>query len=443
MKIALIYCPFEQGKRKSIPYGLIVLSTFLKKKYDVRCFDFNIQLFSNKTRYYFNHLLRFKYLPFKLRCSFAARCSPFGRIYKQWLERIISESPDIIGFSVHEENLLMSIRLAVYIKKKHPEKIIVFGGWVTIKPSVRDFLLKHKIVDYILVGEGEGTFLHLLRCLEKRKDVEKTIFSNNHLTIKDLDTLPVPDYSDFCFKDYPKTPLFYDISRGCTNNCDFCIGNRFLGPYRHKSVRKVCNDIRFLISKYPNSKFSFVDSLINSNPKNLKELCNRILKNNLKFNWVSNATCNNLSLSLVKKMYASGCSKLALGFESGSGHVLQAMNKKTDIINTKRIMNNTKKIGIKIYGLFIVGHPAEKWDDFFETFRFIWDNRMNMDSIDIQTLKICEGSNLYNSFNKNRSHPQSVLFWYIKGNNYIIRLLRYITLISEWKLLKIFDKLTQ
>ncbi len=66
------------------------------------------------------------------------------------------------GFQLGE-----AMRLARTLKKRHPEKIVVWGGvHVTFQPIQS---LRENIVDYVVIGEGEKRFPALLRALERGK----------------------------------------------------------------------------------------------------------------------------------------------------------------------------------------------------------------------------------------------------------------------------------
>ena len=79
-------------------------------------------------------------------------------------ERILSKDPTAVGFSVTCLNLLNANRIAELIKRMKPDSTIVFGGpQATIMPEE---VMKNHCVDYLVVGEGEITFVDLLRSIE-------------------------------------------------------------------------------------------------------------------------------------------------------------------------------------------------------------------------------------------------------------------------------------
>ena len=65
-------------------------------------------------------------------------------------------------------------------------------------------------------------------------------------------------------------------------------------------------------------------------------------------------------------MKKSGCTLLAIGFESGSQESLDKMNKRTTISQNIKVAELCKKYDIKILGYFLIGFP-------WETERSCWE----------------------------------------------------------------------
>jgi hypothetical protein len=68
----------------------------------------------------------------------------------------------------------------------------------------------------------------------------------------------------------------------------------------------------------------------------------------------------------------SGCENLSIGVESGSNHVLAAMDKKTDVEALYYEAEQFYKNNIKFLALLIIGHWSERWEDFVETLQMLY-----------------------------------------------------------------------
>ncbi len=80
-------------------------------------------------------------------------------------EILVEKKPDVIGFSILHGNRWGGLELARIAKQIDPRVTIVFGG-VGGTFLWEHFLTHFSDVDYVVIGEGEHTFLNLIRQLE-------------------------------------------------------------------------------------------------------------------------------------------------------------------------------------------------------------------------------------------------------------------------------------
>ena len=81
-------------------------------------------------------------------------------------ETLISRAPDIIGFSIVNANRWGAIDIAATAKAIDPGVSVVFGG-IGATFLWEHLLTRFEQIDYIVMGEGEKTFLKLVSALEK------------------------------------------------------------------------------------------------------------------------------------------------------------------------------------------------------------------------------------------------------------------------------------
>lgn len=97
----------------------------------------------------------------------------FGKTSEE-LEQIVREfKPDIVGisstFSMFERDATEIARL---VKKIDKSVIVVLGGvTATISSIYEPLLLKEKVYDIMIRGEGEDTFRELLNNFDRKKNV--------------------------------------------------------------------------------------------------------------------------------------------------------------------------------------------------------------------------------------------------------------------------------
>jgi len=183
---------------------------------------------------------------------------------------LFSKRPDVLGFSCYIWNIEETIKVIQVIKKIMPDLKIILGG-----PEVTyDFtywLKRLPEVDYIVVGEGEETFKHLLLQLDGPMDIEnvqgisymkdgKVIISPPRAKI-DLKQLPSPFRFEEDLPHLSKRVVYVETSRGCPFNCQFCLSSIELGV-RYFNREKMKEDIRFLMD-HGAKTIKFVDRTFN------------------------------------------------------------------------------------------------------------------------------------------------------------------------------------
>lgn len=304
---------------------------------------------------------------------------------------LISSGFKYIGFSTFVSNICYSLLLGNKIKRLNSNINIFYGGSSTAYRPIRDFMIKSRIADYVIVGEGENAIVKLISDLENNKANYSIIYSENispkNLSndevkvpiIKDLDILPFPDFNDLNLDNYTlnfaKNYRFVSIatSRGCVNRCAYCSETQYWHRYRQRSVKRVVEEIEYMYNNLNARIFFFCDSLINGNVTWLKDFCKQIVLKGLNIQWMSYATLNNLNLELLQLMYKSGCVALTLGIEHISTNTLKGVNKTSSIGNTKEHLLECIKVGIFPIANIIYALPSEASDDFIELLAFTCD----------------------------------------------------------------------
>ena len=154
--------------------------------------------------------------------------------------------------------------------------------------------------------------------------------------------------------------IIIDESRGCPNNCNFCLhpiksGNK----WRVKSANSIVDEMERLVSKYSINIFKFAGS---NTPQSLfTDVAKEILKRKLKVRYVAfGNTKSETSIEEFKLMKDSGCYALWFGIESGSQRILdEVLNKKIKVEQLRNKLINCKKAGIYTSGSIIIPVPDE------------------------------------------------------------------------------------
>jgi len=324
------------------------------------------------------------------------------------IDEILSYSCGILGFSIVDPKERLAIEFIKRIKEKSSNKKIILGGPATSTSEQRKIFLDNigKYIDAFVIGEGEETLFHLIGRLQNKEEIKdaegcfvkddtRWIYKERPV-ISPLDKVPFPTYEEFNMSLYGKS-LLVEWSRGCRGKCSFCKNYRLFPVYRAKSTDWVMEELRYHKERHNISEFTVTDNILNGDLKNLDEICNRIIKENLGIRWTGQiAPCKDMDFRFFKKMSEAGCYKLQIGLESGSDKVLKLMRKTFTAEISEKNIGFAKKAGIETEVFIMIGFPGETENDFRKTRNFINRNRNYIDAIkSINTLHLIAGTEVY------------------------------------------------
>jgi radical SAM superfamily enzyme YgiQ (UPF0313 family) len=294
---------------------------------------------------------------------------------------------DLIGIGAMGHALFRGLDLALKFKEKG--KIVFMGGYMA--SMIPELALN--VVDSIVIGDGEISFLQLLSDYERTGKLEKR-YDNQ---VNDLIGLPVPDFS--LLLDKPIGDMLpVQAGRGCPHSCTFCsISCLYKGRYITRPVDEVIRDIK-VIQSLGFRKFYLIDDNIVSNPGYLEELCQKIQP--LKMRWSTQCTMNLARNDmLLKKVVASGCEILSLGIESITQGGLDKLNKKwLQVKDHEELLIKFRKAGIMVSAEMIIGTDSDTEESLKATLDFIMRARIPL--LRIYILTPVPGTQMYDDLKK-------------------------------------------
>jgi anaerobic magnesium-protoporphyrin IX monomethyl ester cyclase len=319
------------------------------------------------------------------------------------IEKVILEKkPDIIGFSILQANRWGGIEIARIAKQIHPKVKIVFGG-VTPTFLWKHFLTHFPQIDFVVIGEGEYTFLNLVKFLEHNKkhqieDIRGIAFRKNGNvvrtapaeTIHQIDALPVPaKYFEY---------QHLSLTRGCPGKCAFCGSPKFWGPkVRFHSLEYFIDELERLYKKGVNF-FYFSDDTFSVDKNRVIEICKKILEKGMNIKWVAISRVNYMSEDILYWMRKAGCIQISYGVESGSKKIRNLLNKNISNDDIEKAFAMTIKYGILPRAYFIYGCPGETRRTIQETIDLI--KKIKPLVIHFFVLSLFPGTRLYEDYKK-------------------------------------------
>ena len=294
------------------------------------------------------------------------------------------------------------IDIARIAKGIDPAVKIVFGG------AAPTFLWEHFLthfpeIDFVVIGEGEYTFLNLVQWIERDQDhpltrIKGIAFRKNGRPVRtepaepihDLDSLPVPSkYFEY---------QHLSLTRGCPGKCRFCGSPKFWGPkVRFHSPAYFVDELERLYKKGINF-FYFSDDTFSVNKKRVIQICKKIIEKKLDISWVAISRVNTMSEEILSWMRRAGCIQISYGVESGSPKIRKFLNKKITNTEVEQAFAMTVKYGILPRAYFIYGCPGESLKTIGESLDLI--EKIKPLVIHFFVLSLFPGTALYDEYKK-------------------------------------------
>lgn len=301
-------------------------------------------------------------------------------LWKEIEARISREAPDIVGITVMTSKYGSALDVSRLVKKLDPHIPVVWGG---IHPTLMpEDCLKHPEVDIVARGEGEYSFLELVRNLDKLDRImgisykadSKIIHNPVRPLIPNLDELPLP--AKHLILDNEKMPseAFGNIfaSRGCPYKCIFCGAHLMWSRrVRYRSPDKVVEEIRDVQSKFHTSYFGLDDDTFSLNKKFVEELCTQLIKQRLNINWRCNTRADAVTDDIIKKMKRAGCDSINMGVEVGTDEAMTRLKRGLNMQQIREANRILRANGILLEAGFMIGFPWETKEDIQKTADFM------------------------------------------------------------------------
>lgn len=306
------------------------------------------------------------------------------------------ESVDVVGFTSTFEQNVPSFALARLLKEAYPDLTIVFGGSNLEGEMGREWFRKMPFIDYMVSGDGEAALVYLLKALADGNEPRPVhgLIGRQHLeaevtvprtVLRDLDSLPVPDYDDF-YRLAAESGFFggtggleasitFETSRGCwwgeRSHCTFCGLNGLGMSFRAKSAPRVLAEFAELQAQYESSPLKGLQA-----NKPLFFCADNIVPMHYfddVFPALSAAHAPypifyevkaNLSRERIRVMRDAGVTVMQPGIESLSSHVLALMRKGIHAIHNVNCLRWARYYRILTAWNVLFGFPGETAEDY-------------------------------------------------------------------------------
>jgi radical SAM superfamily enzyme YgiQ (UPF0313 family) len=217
----------------------------------------------------------------------------FGEKYNEkklsnLLNDIISKKPDLVGFSCYMWNIECFYKLAEDLKNTLPNTKILFGGPEIATDYVQNLHFDKYAIDYCVSGEGELTFLELLKHLENGEPAISNIAGLSHrpnrnvsFTVnskrkpfKSLSEIPSPFLKGIVDEDVlarNDIEANLETQRGCNLRCSYCVYHKDMDRVAYSEIERIIEEVRY-VTKRGVKKIRFVDANFSSQINHAKSI---------------------------------------------------------------------------------------------------------------------------------------------------------------------------
>jgi anaerobic magnesium-protoporphyrin IX monomethyl ester cyclase len=288
-------------------------------------------------------------------------------------------APDLVGISGFSNEWESFEQLGRLSKQQMPKVTLVGGG--PYATSFPEEILQRAPFDYLVLGEGERTFLDLLESLSKDDSPdevhglayrEKGVFAYSPAQplIEDLDALPIPAYDlldmDLYTKHLTASPIgrrrnmTVMTARGCPYRCIYC-HNIFGKRFRAKSVEKVIEEWSLLARTYKIRHFEICDDIFNFDRDRLMAICDRVVEEKLdiKLSFPTGLRGDRMDGEMIAALKRAGTVMISYAVESASPRIQTLIKKNMVLDKISRTIKETVRQGIFTHAFFMLGFPGE------------------------------------------------------------------------------------
>lgn len=316
------------------------------------------------------------------------------------LTGIYEKKPDVIGFSCYIWNIRMIEELLEELPKIMPRVPIWVGGpEVTYRAA--EFLEQHPSVQGVMVGEGEATFLEVLRYyLEEPislsqiagivyRDEKGRIIQNEPRELTNLDRLPFLYHN---LEPFTNRIIYYETGRGCPYRCSYCLSS-IDKTVRLRSFSVVREELQFFLD-HQVTQVKFVDRTFNCNRKHAMDIWQYLIEHD---NGVTNFhfeieadILSEEELALLAKA-RPGLFQMEIGVQTANPETLHEIRRTARLDRIEHAVAQLKRAGnIHVHLDLIAGLPFEDHESFGHSFDTVY--AMEPEQLQLGFLKVLWGS---------------------------------------------------
>jgi ribosomal peptide maturation radical SAM protein 1 len=325
-------------------------------------------------------------LPMRTAAAVRELAEPF---VEQTVTDILATDPDLVEFSCTFSQTVASLAVATRIKQRRPDVAILLGGYSADGPMGQALHREFECVDYVLRGEADVAFPHLLTALatgsagalEKVpnlcwRDGNRSVHVNTRPAVLVPPVkMPPPDYGDW-FEVFPPElaahivpELVVESSRGCwwgeKHHCTFCGLNGTGMTHRAKPADTFVTEVTDLVRRHQVLDVTMIDNILPSDYYTTALPDFADTDYDWKFHYEIKA---NVKIDDIATLRAARVWGIQPGIESLIDDVLRRMDSRMDkgvrSVHNVRMIRDGCSAGLSVTWNWLYGFPGERQADY-------------------------------------------------------------------------------
>lgn len=333
---------------------------------------------------------------------------PNARVLKE-TAAMLDGQPDIVLLSAYLQHFAMTKEIG-RLAQRRGVPLLLGGPMFNVKDVVNEWLGIPGL-SAIYGGEADLVLPELVETVCSGGDL--TRFNGVFLPdgtrsapappLRQLDAVPIADFTDFPWDRYPFRVVPMMTGRGCQwAKCVFCsdVISANGRTYRTRSPESVLVEMREQARRHQTTSFLFIDLKLNSNPNMMRALSEEVQRYVPGAEWIGTVHVdlrkdNGLSRHELKAAVASGMRRVSFGLQTGSQKLFDAMDKGTTVEANRDFIRNAYEAGLSVRCTMFKGFPGETPDDLIKTAEFLEEHEQYLDRIRFNEFSVVDDTPIY------------------------------------------------
>lgn len=305
---------------------------------------------------------------------------------------LLDRQPAIIGVYTNLMTKVQVKGLISFIRSQTnlDHSLIVLGGPDTTH-NVDNYLGIG--ADVLVIGEGEQSMLEIVQAFERGlwpqfdhidgiafKDGEgRIIRTRAREKMRNIDELPYPSWEKIDMDSYLKSWKKYhghssmsvSTQRGCPYTCRWCSTAVYGQSYRRRSPGVVVDELAAIQKAYSPDRFWFVDDVFTISHRWLEAFRDELKTRGITISYECISRADRLTEEVISLLKETGCFRLWIGAESGSQKVLDAMDRRVDVLQVRDMIIAARRHGLEAGTFIMLGYPGESESDILQTLKHL------------------------------------------------------------------------